>query len=144
MGYKAGRNRNIAEDKTMKRTRQNGFTLVEIMISMALLVVTVLAVMGVIANNASLNNMAREREIAINEAALQVERIFMDAPQNVDSWDGDSYEIKEIAFSDGQPARVTTTVTPAGGDADLRLVTVNVIWNEAEVPVELQVLRRSI
>jgi Tfp pilus assembly protein PilV len=127
----------------MKRRMQKGFTLLEIMVCITLLMVTVLAVMGVIASNAAVNNHAREQEIAVNIASQQMERVFRDLPQNVDTYNGDSFTINELSFSDGRPGQVTTEVAIIEDTPNLRRVVVVVRWDEDAKPVELQALRRT-
>ncbi len=128
----------------MNRYRKQGFTLVEIMVSIALLMATVLAVMGVITNNAAVNKSAREREIAINAASEQMERIFRDLPQNVDNYKGDTFPLTELSFPDGRPGQVSTQVVTDPNNSQLRQVTVTVTWSQNAPPVVLKALRRTI
>jgi type II secretory pathway pseudopilin PulG len=127
------------------RTNQ-GFTLVEIMLSIALLMVTVVAVMGVITSNSASNRLAHERETALNVAAGQMERIFRDLPANVDTYNEEEadFTTNELTFPDGQPAQVLTDVFPVEGNPQLRDVVVQVIWSDDMSPVELRALRRTI
>ena len=130
----------------MNSTSNRGFTLVEIMLSISLLMVTVVAVMGVISSNSASNQLAHERETALNIAAGQMEQIFRDLPANVDSYNEAEadFTTNELMFPDGRPGQVLTDVYPIDGNPLLRDVVVRVIWNDDMSPVELRALRRTI
>ncbi len=130
----------------MHDKRNQGFTLLEIMLSIALLMVAVVAVMAVISSSAAANRVAREREIAINIAARQMELVFRDLPANVDNYNDAEFDfpIRELTYPDGQPGRVETEVMPVEGNPQLREVVVRVIWSDDMSPVELRALRRTI
>ena len=130
----------------MSGKTNRGFTLIEIMISIALLMVTVVAVMGVISSNSAANRLAHEREAALNVAAGQIEVVFRDLPANVDNYNGEEadFTTRELTFPDGRPAQVLTDVFPVEGNPQLRDVVVRVIWSDEMSPVELRALRRTI
>jgi len=130
----------------MSGKTNRGFTLIEIMISIALLMVTVVAVMGVISSNSAANRLAHEREAALNVAAGQMEVVFRDLPANVDNYNGEEadFTTRELTFPDGRPAQVLTDVFPVEGNPQLREVVVRVIWSDEMSPVELRALRRTI
>ena len=130
----------------MSGKTNRGFTLIEIMISIALLMVTVVAVMGVISSNSAANRLAHEREAALNVAAGQIEVVFRDLPANVDNYNGEEadFTTRELTFPDGRPAQVLTDVFPVEGNPQLREVVVRVIWSDEMSPVELRALRRTI
>jgi len=130
----------------MSGKTNRGFTLVEIMISIALLVVTVVAVMGVISSNGAANRLAHERETALNIANKQMEEVFRDLPANVDNYNGEEADFTtgELTFPDGQPCQVLTDVLQIDGNPQLREVVVQVIWSDEMSPVELRALRRTI
>jgi len=130
----------------MSGKTNRGFTLVEIMISIALLVVTVVAVMGVISSNSAANTLAHERETALNLAAGQMEVVFRDLPANVDNYNSAEadFTTREVTFPDGRPGQVLTDVLQIEGNPQLRQVVVRVIWSDEMSPVELRALRRTI
>jgi len=130
----------------MMCARDRGFTLVEIMVSIALLMVTVVAVMGVISSNAATNKLAQQRQTAINIAAGQMDLIFRDQPANVDRYNQPEFDftIRELSFPDGRPGLVETTVSPVDGEPQLRSVTVQVTWSDEMSPIELRAFRRTI
>ena len=130
----------------MSGKTNGGFTLIEIMISIALLMVTVVAVMGVISSNSAANRLAHEREAALNVAAGQMEVVFRDLPANVDNYNDEEadFTTRELTFPDGRPAQVLTDVFPVEGNPQLRDVVVRVIWSDEMSPVELRALRRTI
>ena len=130
----------------MSGKTNRGFTLIEIMISIALLMVTVVAVMGVISSNSAANRLAHEREAALNVAAGQMEVVFRDLPANVDNYNDEEadFTTRELTFPDGRPAQVLTDVFPVEGNPQLRDVVVRVIWSDEMSPVELRALRRTI
>ena len=130
----------------MSGKTNRGFTLIEIMISIALLMVTVVAVMGVISSNSAANRLAHEREAALNVAAGQMEVVFRDLPANVDNYNDEEadFTTRELTFPDGRPAQVLTDVFPVEGNPQLREVVVRVIWSDEMSPVELRALRRTI
>ncbi len=120
--------------------------MVEIMLSIALLMVTVVAVMGVISSNSATNLLAHERETALNLAAGQMERVFRDLPANVDTYNEAEadFTTNELTFPDGRPGQVLTDVYQIEGNPLLRDVVVRVIWSDDMSPVELRALRRTI
>jgi hypothetical protein len=116
------------------------------MLSISLLMVTVVAVMGVISSNSASNRLAHERETALNIAAWQMEQIFRDLPANVDSYNEEEADFTtlELMFPDGRPGQVLTDVYQIDDNPLLRDVVVRVIWNDDMSPVELRALRRTI
>jgi len=123
-----------------------GFTVVEVMLSIALLMVAVVMVMGVISSNAATNKLAQERQTAINIAAGQIELIYRDLPGNVDNYNNPEFDfsIQELSFPDGRPGQVETEVLQVEGNPQLREVVVRVTWSDDMSPVELRALRRTI
>ena len=130
----------------MKRRRsRSGFTLIEVMATMALLLLGVVAILAAIAQSAQTNQLARDRNKAVNEARAMVERIFQDLPANVDNYNDPEfdYDFPDIAGPDGSPARVETTVTAVPSNSGLRQVTVRVTWIPGAEPLELTAYRRT-
>ena len=130
----------------MKRRRsRSGFTLVEVMTTMALLLIGMVAILAAIAQSAQTNQLARDRNKAVNEARAMMERVFQDLPGNVDNYNDPEfdYEFSEIAGPDGESAQVETTVTEVDDNANLREVTVRVTWIPGADPVTLTAFRRT-
>jgi Tfp pilus assembly protein PilV len=128
-----------------RRCDRTGLTLIEIMIAAGILAVALVMMMGIYVRTARSNDLARERNIALNAAKSVMEQIFSDAPSNVDSYNDPAFDraYPELTGPDGNAAQIQVTVSQAPDHPTLRIVTVSVGWIPGVQPLTLTALRRS-
>ena len=117
--------------------RHAGFTLLEIALSVALLVVLASGVIAFFAISAKMQNSSREREVARVAAASRMEEIlaWLDYDTLAAAFAGTSFSAGPLtAPGGGAPGAVTVD----SANPDLLLVTVRVAWEGAGGSDELE------
>jgi len=110
--------------KCIDKTRDNkGLTLIELMVSMAILAFGVVAGMMILVEAQKSNNFALAKTMAINESEQQMEAIFRDAPSTVMNYNNVTFAVGDLVRPGGGPAGLITVSA-----AQPRLVTVSVLW----------------
>jgi len=125
--------------------RCEGLTLIEVVIAAGLLIFGLLLVMAIYVQTARSNDLARQRNIALNVAKSVMEEIFSDSPSHVDEYNDPSFDrdYPGLTGPDGNPARVEVNVAQSPDHPDLRVVTVSVSWFPDAPPLTLTALRRA-
>jgi prepilin-type N-terminal cleavage/methylation domain-containing protein len=119
------------------QSRHAGFTLLEIALSVALLVVLASGVIAFFAISAKMQNSSREREVARVAAVSKMEEIlaWLDHDTLAAAFAGTSFSAGPLkAPGGGTPG----TVTVDSANPDLLLVTIHVAWEGAGGSDELE------
>ena len=104
-------------------TRNEGLSLIELMVAMAILVFGAIAGLSIMLQAHKANDLSRAKTMAINAAEQQIESVFRDAPSNVDAYNNITFPIGDLVRPGGGNAGlITVTATQPAA------VTVNVAW----------------
>jgi type II secretory pathway pseudopilin PulG len=102
----------------------DGLTMIELVIAVALLTFGVVAVMSVLVQAQNATHATSAKSMALNAAQQQMELILNDTPTNVLTWDTQTFAVGDLVRADGSPAgliSVDATTAP-------RTVTITVVW----------------
>lgn len=109
--------------KHLRRTGDDGLTLIELVIAMVILTFGVITAMSVLVHAQSSTEATSAKTMALNAAQEQFEIIFSFTPSSVRNFDGITFAVGDL-------------VGPAGGEPGLiavsgtepRVVTITVTW----------------
>lgn len=113
--------------------KRKGFTLIGLVIALAISAFVIISSLGVFVNAIFLNEISRNRVTAISDAQFVLEEIKRLAYNNIN------------AFVPTQPANLpgeVITVNRADIDTNIKGVTVTVVWNEKQRPRTYQLYTR--
>ncbi len=104
---------------------KKGFTLIELMIAAAILVIALVGLLAAYTGCFGLNETARNLTIAMSGAQKEMEKIRNLAFSQISAEDGNSFEIAGIADADSEGVIEVDSSNP-----DLLVVTVTVCWRQ--------------
>lgn len=122
---------------------KHGATLVEVMASMALFTVAIVAILGVVSSNRLMANRADYAYIAYNLAKNHIETLRAMNFSDLSGAAETATALDETGASDlnGDFTRTTTVTTPYSSDSNLAQITVDVSYNvqglESADPMEI-------
>ena len=114
-------------------TNYRGITLVEVMASILLFSITIVAILSLIVSNAKMGKRADEAYIAYNLAKNHIEEFRSLNFSDLSAADEADVRLDELGVPDpdGAFSRTTTVVTPYESDDELAQVTVQVSYDVA-------------
>ena len=116
-------------------TRRTGFTLVELMLAAAILVIAILGLLAVLIHSMLMNESNNNLATAVNDAQYVLEQIKGLPYVNITS----SYSPPNFTINN---ENITPGVTVSNISDDLREVTVNVSWTERQRSRSVQLSTR--
>lgn len=108
--------------------RQGGFSLLEIMIALAILSFSMMAILTMVTTASATQQAARESEIAKEAAMAQVAKVRMAGFDAVAGFQGASFVVEGLSDPARSDKKARGTVAIDGSNPDLLQIVVTVTW----------------
>ena len=120
----------------MKRSSRKGFTLVELLVAVAIVAFAVCGILSLYVACFGLTKTSRNMSIATNAAQALMEQIrSSDFNSIVDTYDGMTFTVNSIPNSKGVVYVNDTIDAVLGTNPDLLKVTISVCWKQGSVVI---------